>query len=117
MKSQVVSKDKWSIKTNQFVKVNKLMLSPNHWSNSTGNKHYMFFLENCVSDENARPFFNEFLKNEFDENRKVFEIMGSKIKVEPTNNQLSGIAFSETQPNHLLVRVDGNFKRVLNIKF
>ena len=117
VKSQVVSKDKWSIKTNQFVKVNKLMLSPNHWSNSTGNKHYMFFLENCVSDENARPFFNEFLKNEFDENRKVFEIMGSKIKVEPTNNQLSGIAFSETQPNHLLVRVDGNFKRVLNIKF
>ena len=117
VKSQVVSKDKWGIKTNQFVKVKKFMLSPNHWSSATGNKHYMFFLENCISDETARPFFNEFLKNEFDENRKVFEIMGSKIKVEQTKNQLSGIAFSETQKNNLLVRVDGNFKRVLNIKF
>lgn len=117
VKSQVVSKDKWGVKTNQFVKVKKFMLSPNHWDNQTGNKHYMFFLENCISDEEARPFFNEFLKNDFDENRKVFEIMGSKIKVEKTNNQLSGIAFSETQKNHLLVRVDGNFKRVLKIKF
>ena len=77
----------------------------------------MFFLENCVSDENARPFFNEFLKSEFDENRKVFEIMGSKMKVEYTDNQLSGVGFSETQRNSLIVRVDGNFKRVLKINF
>jgi hypothetical protein len=117
VKSQIVSKEKWGIKTNQFVKVKKVMLSPNHWDKPTGNKHYMFFIENCVSDEDARPFFNEFLKSEFDENRKVFEIMGSKIKVEKTNNQLSGIAFSETQKNHLLVRVDGNFKRVIKINF
>ena len=77
----------------------------------------MFFLENCVSDENARPFFNEFLKSEFDENRKVFEIMGSKMKIEHTDNQLSGVGFSETQRNSLIVRVDGNFKRVLKIWF
>lgn len=117
VKSQIASKDKWGLKTNQFIKVKKMMLSPNHWNSNSGNKHYMFLLENCISDENARPFFNEFLKQEFDENRKVFEIMGSKIKIEQTNNQLSGIGFSETQRNHLFVRVDGNFKRVLNIKF
>lgn len=117
VKSNVVSKEKWGIKTNQFVKVKKVMYSPNHWENATGNKHYMFFLENCVSDEQARPFFNEFLKDEFTENRKVFEVLGSKMKVEHTDNQLSGLGFSETQRNHLIVRVDGNFKRVLKINF
>lgn len=115
--STILSKDKWKVKTNQFTKVKKIMLSPNHWNGAVGNKHYMFLLENCISDETARPFFNEFLSNNFDENRKVFEIMGGKMKVEHTDNQLSGIGFSETQRNHLFVRVDGNFKRVLKVNF
>lgn len=117
IQSKVVSKQKWGINTNQFVKVKQFMLSPNYWNNNTGNKHFMFFLENCINDESPRPFFNEFLKEEFNENRKVFEVMGSKLKVEPSEYQLSGISFSETQRNHLLVRVDGNFKRVLKINF
>lgn len=116
-KSSVSSDEKWKVKTNQFTKVNKVMLSPNHWGANTGNKHFMFFLDRCVSDEETRPFFNEFLKEEFNENRKVFEIMGSKMKVQPNDNQLSGVGFSETQKNHLLVRVDGTFKRVLKINF
>lgn len=116
-KSQVVSKQKWNVKTNNFVKVNKLMLSPNHWGQATGNKHYLFFLEGCISDETPRPFFNEFLNSHFDENRKVFEIIASKLKVEPDTHQLSGLGFSETQRNHLFVKVDGNFKRVLKVKF
>ena len=115
--SNVVSKEKWGIKTNQFVKVKKIMLSPNHWQNNVGNKHYMFMLENCLSDEKTRPFFNEFLKTEFDEIRKVFEIMGAKLVIDPTPEQLSGVAFSETQRNHVFVRVDGTFKRILKINF
>lgn len=117
VKSNVVSKEKWGIKTNQFTKVKKIMLSPNHWNGNVGNKHYMFLLENCISDEEPKPFFNEFLNSELNENRKVLEVMSSKMKVEPTNNQLSGIGFSETQRNHILVRVDGNFKRVLKVNF
>lgn len=117
IQSKVVSKQKWGINTNQFVKVKQFMLSPNYWNNNIGNRHFMFFLENCINDESPRPFFNEFLKEEFTENRKVFEVMGSKIKVEPSEYQLSGISFSETQRNHLLVKVDGNFKRVLKINF
>lgn len=117
IQSKVVSKTKWGINTNQFVKVKQFMLSPNYWNNNSGNKHFMFFLENCINDESPRPFFNEFLKEEFTENRKVFEVMGSKIKIEPSEYQLSGISFSETQRNHLLVRVDGNFKRILKINF
>ena len=109
------TQNKWGLKTNQFVKVKSFMLSPNHWENQTGNKHYLFFLENCVSDESPRPFFNEFLTEELMKEKRVFETMAGKLKVEHALPQLSGIGFSETQPNHLYVRVEGNFKRVLKI--
>lgn len=117
MEGSVTSKEKWGIKTNVFHKVKQFMLSPNYWEKQTGNKHFMFFLENCINDESPRPFFNEFLKEEFTENRKVFEILGSKIKVEPTTNQLSGIGFSETNRNDLIVKVKGQFIRTLKIIF
>lgn len=117
VKSNVVSKDKWGIKTNQFHKVTKLLLSPNHWSNNIGNKHYLFMLEGCISDEDSRPFFNEFLKQELDPHRKVFEILGGKIKLEKTNNQLSGLGFSETKRASMIVKVTGNFTRTLKVNF
>jgi hypothetical protein len=116
-KSSVSSKDKWNVKTNTFTRVKKLMLSPNYWRQQVGNKHFFFFLENCISDESPRPFFNEFLKPEFDENRKVFEILGGKLRIEATNNQLSGVGFSETQRNHLICKVTGTFSRTLKINF
>jgi hypothetical protein len=115
--SNIVSKDKWGIKTNQFIKVKSIMNSPNYWNNPIGNKHYLFMLENCISDEKPKPFFNEFLKEDLAKDRKVFEVMSSKLTIPEDVNQLSGIGFSETQRNHLLVRVDGNFKRNLKIKF
>lgn len=115
-KSNVISKDKWNLKTNQFHRVNKMMLSPNFWGQESGNKHYLFFLENCVSDESPRPFFNEFLKQEFNEHRKVFEIMGSKIKIDHTDNQLSGVGFSDTQENYFFAKVKGAFERTLKVK-
>lgn len=113
--STTASKDKWGIKTNVFQKVKNIMLSPNFWEKQQGNKHYIFTLENCVSDESPRPFFNEFLKEEFNENRKVFEILGSKVKVEHTPHQLSGIGFSETNRNSIIVKVKGKFTRTLKI--
>lgn len=111
------STEKWSIKTNTYTKVKQIMLSPNHWENKTGNKHYFFMLENCINDESPRPFFNEFLKEEFTPNRKVFEILGSKVKIPVTDKQLSGVGFSETQRNSLIVKVEGKFKRNLKINF
>lgn len=115
--SKIVSKEKWGLKTNQFYKVKTMMLSPNHWESNIGNKHYLFFLENCISDENPRPFFNEFLKEELLKEKRIFETMAGKLKVEHSLPQLSGIGFSETQPNHLYVNVLGNFKRTLKITF
>lgn len=117
-KSNVVSKEKWGLKTNRFHKLSKLMLSPNYWRSSTGNKHYLFLLDGCRSDEAPRPFFNEFLKPELSEkHRKVFEILGSKVKIEDTDNQLSGLGFSETVRNRLIVQVEGKFKRTVKIRF
>lgn len=113
----VISKEKWGVNTNQFTKVKMMSLSPNFWNGQIGNKHFIFILDKCISDEAPRPFFNEFLREELQKDRKVFEVMGSKIKVEPSSNQLSGVGFSDTQKDHLFVKVEGNFSRTLKVVF
>lgn len=116
-KLSVNTKEKWGIKTNQFTKVRNVMLSPNHWGEHVGNKHYFFMLDGCINDEGPRPFFNEFLKEDLTKDRKVLEIMGSKLSIPANSNQLSGVGFSDTQRNHLIVRVNGSFKRNLKLIF
>lgn len=116
-KSNVNSQEKWGLKTCQFHTVKSIMLSPNYWTNQVGNKHYIFTLENCQNNEPTRPFFNEFLKQELDKERKVFEIMAGKLKVEPTKNQVSGLGFSDTQRNSIIVQVEGTFRRTLKVNF
>lgn len=113
--SQTRSKEKWGVKSSTFVKVKQCMLSPNYWGQTLGNKHYLFFLDKCVSDESPRPFFNEFLRNDLDSHKKVLEVLGSKVTIEHTDNQLSGVGFSETQRNSFTVRVKGSFTRILKV--
>jgi len=118
--SSSVTKEVWGLQTNKFHKVNLVMLSPNHWESSgtgVGNKHYFFVLEGCLNPDSARGFFNEFLSEKLNEHRKVFEIIGGKMKTEPSNNQLSGLGFSSTVRNHVLCRVTGAFNRVIKIVF
>jgi len=117
--SNISSKEKWGVKTNIFTKVKSIMLSPNHWENTlkTGNKHFIFILEGAVNNEEVRPFYNEFLNNKLNENRKVLEVMASKLKVLFSEQQLSGVGFSETQQNTIIARVSGSFKRNLKINF
>ena len=94
-----------------------VMLSPNYWDEKEiGNKHYFFMLDGCVNDGQARGFFNEFLRGDLDKHRKVIEIVGSKMKTEESVNQLSGLGFSETKHNEILVRVKGNFTRTLKVQ-
>lgn len=112
----VVSKEKWGLKTNQFHKVRSIFLSPNYWGTKTGNKHYVFTLNGCKADEPVRPFFNEYLTEPLQKERKVFELLGSKLKVEDSPNQLSGVGFSDTQRNQVIVRVTGASTRNLKIK-
>jgi len=117
--SKVVSKEKYGLKTNQFHKVNYMMLSPNFWNDQKiGNKHFMFMIDNCIADESVRPFFPEYLNGELYEDRKVFDLLGDVLKVEPNLNQLSGLGFSDTQRNSITIRVKSNLlQRLLKINF
>jgi hypothetical protein len=112
------SKKVWGIDTETFQKVNVIMHSPNHWDGQgVGNRHYFFMLDGCQNDGQARGFYNEFLKSELDPHRKVFEMVGSKMRADESKNQLSGLGFSSTQRNHVMVRVKGSFSRVLKVVF
>lgn len=112
------SKILWGVNTQTFQPVDVLMYSPNHWDdNSVGNKHYFFMLNQCINDDTARGFFNEFMREELNAHRKVFEVVGSKMTASKSPDQLSGIGFSSTQPNTLVCRVTGSFSRVINVVF
>lgn len=111
------SVEKWGLSSNKFHKVSKIILSPNHWKQSVGNKHFLFFVDGCINNEQPRGIFNEYLREDLNKHRKVFEVLGSKLRVEPTENQLSGIGFSDTQRNEMLVKVSGQLTRTLKVKF
>lgn len=115
--SHLNSIEKWGLKTGTFVKVKQAMVSPNYWEGETGNKHYLFFLENCINDESPRPFYNEQLNSKLDLHRKTMEMVASKVKIPESSDQLSGLGFSETQKSSMIVRVEGAFKRNLKVVF
>ena len=110
------SKNEWGIDTMKFQKVSCIMLSPNHWEgNEVGNKHYFFMLDECKNPDPVRGFFNEYLRADLErDHRRVFEALASRAKVEYNDNQLSGLGFSSTQRNELVVKVDN---KPFKIKF
>lgn len=111
------SRVEWGLKTEQFVKVTAVMLSPNYWGdNAVGNKHTFFVLEGAKNDEATRGFYNEFLHPRLDPHRKVFEVIADKTKCQPTEGQLSGLGFSSTKKDSFIVRVQqGKRQRIFNI--
>lgn len=122
LESSTASREVWGVKTNEFVPVTSIMLSPNYWDGQAiGNKHTFFILENCATDEQTRGFYNEFLKPDLEKHRKVFELLGSKTSVTPDLNnpvdQVAGLGFSETVRSKLTVRVTGKTIRTYEVQF
>ena len=115
--STQTSKDVWGLKTHTFHRAAVVLMSPNHWDEQpVGNKHYFFMIDGCQNNGTARGFFNEFLKEELNQHRKVLEMVGSKMKISG-DDQLSGLGFSSTAKNTLVCRVKGSFTRTLKIVF
>lgn len=111
-------KEVWGLWTQKFHPVNVITKSPNFWHPSEiGNLHYFFILENCRFDKPLRGFFNEYLTPELRKHRKVFELLGDKMSVAPTNNQLSGVGFSHVLKKNVILKVSGTHTRLINVTF
>jgi hypothetical protein len=119
MDSRLASRDVWGLKTNQFYPVTAAMYSPNYWNSQegNGNKHYFFMLKDCINPESPNGFFNEYLNNALIPHRRVFEALGGMMRVQDTDDQLSGIGFSSTQRNSLICKIGGRVSRTVKINF
>lgn len=111
------SSEKWGVKTETLVPVTSIMYSPNHWEGAggVGAKHLIFALKDCRNPGECRGVYNEFLRPDLEPHRKVFEVLGSKTKCPPSDEQISGVGFTAARGDTVAVVVDG--RRSYNITF
>lgn len=110
----------WSINSNTFNTVSSIMYSPNHWhGEKTGNKHYIFTINGCTNPDKIRGLYNEHLNEKYNSRRKSFDFLGEKLICEHSEDQVSGLGFSSTKRDDLLVKVTYNNRKtkLLKIKF
>lgn len=101
------SRTEANLTTGDWVEVEAITLSPNHWEEEIGNLHYFFFLKGAKT-ESFRGFFNEFLRSDLKEVRKAMDVIGATMKVDTDDDQLTGLGFSSTSNKELLVKVEGS---------
>ena len=111
------SREMWGIKTNSYVPVTVACYSPNYWDeqDGIGNRHYLFMLKGCVNDEKPVAIKGEYLKHELMAHRKTFAYLENQMRVQDTEDQLSGLGFSSTQNNHFYVRVETSTEAIYKV--
>lgn len=109
--------EKWGLNTGEWVGVDMVMKSPNHWGGEkVGNEHTFFMLKDCKNPNSVRGFYNEFLRTDMNEHRKVFELLASNMKAEYSEDQLSGVGFSSTNKEEVTLRLKGAINRIIKVK-
>lgn len=104
-KGTIRPEKKWGITTHRWIPVHHVFVSPNFWTNSSGNKHYFFHSRDMQSDEQLTGLFNEQIKPEIHRHHKnAVELLGALVKCNPVPNAVCGVSLSETQQMDLLVR-------------
>lgn len=107
-----------SVSGGVFETVKMIVRSPNYWGeNKVGNEHILFITDNFTFKDPVRGFFNEYLVESLTPHRKVFELLGNKARIEPSDTNVGGYGFSVTSKSELVVRVKGATKRVYKVKF
>lgn len=113
----------WSVRSNEFVKVNAITTSPNLWSgddkyNHLG-QHIFFLLDGCrdLSDGCGRGFFNEMLKSELRQIRKTLEAFTANAPIERADQATAcGLGFSYDNEWNLTLKVTSSgSKRFIKI--
>lgn len=108
----------WGLKTQTLARVDSIVLSPNHWDDQVGNKHWFFILDGCRNPLPTRGIYNEFLTTRLEPHRKVFEILGDKTKCPVADEQLSGLGFSAGRGDQVTVVAMGpDLRKTLTIEF
>jgi hypothetical protein len=117
--SSASSKQVWGLATNQFHPVSVCMFSPNYWDeqDGIGHRHLFFILRGCKNDSTPNGFFNEFLREDLMDHKRVFEALGSKMRVESSEEQLSGVGFSTTKRNSVICKLKGHVDRIVKVVF
>lgn len=113
--SSIKTEEVWGIETNQFVPVELAFVSPNYWDGNHGNKHFMFSLKGCVNPERPSGFFLEYLRGDLHDVRRALQTLVNKMRVEPSEEQVSGIGFSESMQDNFIAKVYGQTVRIVKV--
>lgn len=112
---------KSNVSGNKFIDIKNVIKSPNAWDGETiGNEHIIFLADDVEVKFSVRGFYNEQLNSKLEEHRKVTEILGSKLKIDPVEfespDTVKGYGISTTSNNVFYLRLTYNNNRQELIK-
>lgn len=112
---------KSNVSGNKFIDIKNVIKSPNAWNGETiGNEHIIFLADDVEVKFSVRGFYNEQLNSKLEEHRKVTEILGSKLKIDPvefeSTDTVKGYGISTTSNNVFYLRLTYNDNRQELIK-